>query len=160
MRSIQSILADGAVSKSWPVMAALEPAALAMAVLRLQARGLEMQPNCPGYQDRLCLWTWNRNSTRTGKAGKNRTRRETLLNRKNDRNRQPCEIAKISPRGGHLQSCMAWISFSVLAKQAPVESSRPEGACEVAKFVSRYDWSVPWLQTRGIWWGINRFLVC
>ena len=50
------------------------------------ARGLkwwaEMQPNCPGYQARLCLSSWNRNSTRTGKPLKNRTRRETFSIRK------------------------------------------------------------------------------
>ena len=41
-----------------------------------------MQPNCPGYQERLCLSSWNRYSTRTGKARKNRTQRENFLARK------------------------------------------------------------------------------
>ena len=45
-----------------------------------------MQPNCPGSQDGLCLSSWNRNSTRTGKPRKNRTRIETFWTRKNDRN--------------------------------------------------------------------------
>ena len=73
-----------------------------------QARGLpwraEMQPNCPGYQERLCLSSWNRYSTRTGKARKNRTRKERVLARKNDRNFQPCEIA-ISHGSNQLIQC-------------------------------------------------------
>ena len=51
-----------------------------------QARGLpwraEMQPNCPGYQERLCLSSWNRYSTRTGKARKSRTRRGSFFSSK------------------------------------------------------------------------------
>ena len=82
-----SWLPRGSMAKSWPATAARGP----------QARGLpwraEMQLNCPGYQERLCLSSWNRYSTRTGKARKNRTRRESFLARKNDRNFQPCEIA-------------------------------------------------------------------
>ena len=75
----------------------------AMAARGPQARVLpwraEMQPNCPGYQERLCLSSWNRYSTRTGKARKNRTRKESFLARKNDRNFQPCEIANIRALG-------------------------------------------------------------
>ena len=92
------------------------------------ARGLpwraEMQPNCPSNQERLCLSSWNRYSTRTGKARKNRTRRESFLARKNDRNCQPREIANLSPRA---EICnLTWLESadSVLAKQVPVQSSK------------------------------------
>ena len=117
-----------------------------------QARGLpwraEMQPNCPGYQERLCLSSWNRYSTRTGKARKNRTRKECFLARKNDRNFQPCEITNIRPRA---EICnLTWLESadSVLAKQVPVQSSRVHVRSQnLATFVRRFDWSVPWLQT-------------
>ena len=116
------------------------------------ARGLpwraEMQPNCPGYQERLCLSSWNRYSTRTGKAQKNRTRKESFLARKNDRNFQPCEIANIRPRA---EICnLTWLESadSVLAKQVPVQSSRVHVRSQnLATFIRRSDWSVPWLQT-------------
>ena len=68
---------------SWGSMAKSRPATAARGP---QARGLswraEMQPNCPVYQERLCLSSWNRYSTRTGKARKNRTRKESFLARK------------------------------------------------------------------------------
>ena len=121
-----------------------------------QARGLprraEMQPNCPGYQERLCLSSWNRYSTRTGKARKNRTRRRSFLARKNDRNFQPCEIANISPRA---EICnLTWLESadSVLAKQVPVQSSKVHVRSQnLTTFIRRSDWSVPWLQTCDIW---------
>ena len=133
----------GSMAKSRPVTA---------------ARGLlwraEMQPNCPSYQERLCLSSWNRYSTRTGKARKNRTRKERFLARKkkNDRNFQPCEIANIRPRA---EICnLTWLESadSVLAKQVPVQSSRVHVRSQnLATFIRRSDWSVPWLQTCDIW---------
>ena len=120
------------------------------------ARGLpwrtEMQPNCPGYQERLCLSSWNRYSTRTGKARKNRTRKESFLARKNDRNFQPCEIANIRPRA---EICnLTWLESadSVLAKQVPVQSSKVHVRSQnLTTFIRRSDWSVPWLETCDIW---------
>ena len=123
-----------------------------------QARGLpwpaEMQPNCPGYQERLCLSSWNRYSTqkkKKRKRRKNRTRRESFLARnKNDRNFQPCEIANISPRA---EICnLTWLESadSVMAKQVPVQSSRIDlhvRSQNLATFIRRSDWPVPWLQT-------------
>ena len=134
---------------SWGSMAKSRPATAARGP---QARGLpwraEMQPNCPGYQERLCLSSWNRYSTRTGKARKNRTRKESFLARKNDRNFQPCEIANIRPRA---EICnLTWLesAHSVLAKQVPVQSSKVHVRSQnLATFIRRSDWSVPWLQT-------------
>ena len=143
--NIQSLLAAGAVWLN----------------LGPQARGLpwraEMQPNCPGYQERLCLSSWNRYSTRTCKARKNRTRKESFLARKkNDRNFQPCEIANIRPRA---EICnLTWLESadSVLAKQVLVQSSTVHVRSQnLATFIRRSDRSVPWLQTCDIWWGIN-----
>ena len=131
LRYIQSLLAAGAVWLN----------------LGLPWRA-EMQPNCPGYQERLCLSSWNRYSTRTGKAQKNRTRKESFLARKNDRNFQPCEIANIRPRA---EICnLTWLESadSVLAKQVPVQSSKVHVRSQnLATFIRRSDWSVPWLQT-------------
>ena len=132
----------GSMAKSRPATAARGP----------QARGLpcraEMQPNCPGYQERLCLSSWNRYSTQTSKARKNRTRKESFLARKNDRNFQPCEIANIRPRA---EICnLTWLESadSVLAKQVPVQSSRVHVRSQnLATFIRRSDWSVPWLET-------------
>ena len=134
---------------SWGSMAKSRPATAARGP---QARGLpwraEMQPNCPGYQERLCLSSWNRYSTRTGKARKNRTRKESFLARKNDRNFQPCEIANIRPRA---EICnLTWLESadSVLAKQVPVQSSKVHVRSQnLATFIRRSDLSVPWLQT-------------
>ena len=91
----------------------------------------EMQPNCPGYQERLCLSSWHRYSTRTGKARKNRTRRESFLARKNDRNFQPCDIPNISPRAEICNLTMARISWF----SAGEASSGPKfkSTCEIAE---------------------------
>ena len=86
---------------------------------------------------------------KTGKARKKNTaRRESFLARKNDRNFQPCEIANISP-GAEICN-LTWLESadSVLAKQVPVQSSRVHVRSQnLATFIHRSDWSVPWLQT-------------
>ena len=133
---------QGSMAKSRHATAARGPAALGL------PWRAEMQPNCPGYQERLCLSSWNRYSTRTGKARKNRTRKESFLARKNDRNFQPCEIANIRPWA---EICnLTWLESadSVLAKQVPVQSSRVHVRSQnLATFIRLSDWSVPWLQT-------------
>ena len=113
------------MAKSRPATAARGP----------QARGLpwraEMQPNCPGYQERLCLSSWNRYSTRTGKARKNRTRKESFLARKNDRNFQPCEIANIRPRA---EICnLTWLGISWFSAGEASSGSKFKGTCEIAE---------------------------
>ena len=86
------------------------------------------------------------------KLEKNRTQKESFLARKNDRNFQPCEIANIRPR---TEICnLTWLESadSVLTKQVPVQSSRVHvRSQDLATFIRRSDWSVPWLQTCDIW---------
>ena len=64
---------------------------------------------------------------------------------------QPCEIANISHRA---EICnIAWLesAASVLAKQVQVQRSRVHVRSQnLATFVRRSDWSVPWLQTRDL----------
>ena len=68
-----------------------------------------MQPNCPGYQERLRLSSWNRNSSRTGKPRKNRTRRETFWTRINDRNLPSCfGHARLRRRSGQSVKEAQW----------------------------------------------------
>ena len=80
----------------------------------------------------------------------NRTRRESFLARKNDRNFQPFEIANISPMPRAEICNFTWLESadSVLAKQVPVQSSKVHVRSQnLARFIRRSDWSVPWLQT-------------
>ena len=81
-------------------------------------------------------------------SSKNRTLRESFLAQKIDRNFQRCEIAIISPRA---EVCnLTWLESadSVLAKQVPVQSSRVHVRSQnLARFIRRSDWSVPWFQT-------------
>ena len=120
------------------------------------ARGLpwraEMQPNCPGYQERLCLSSWNRSLTRTGKARKDRTRRESFLARKT---KETFSHVRLQISALRRRFCnLTWLESadSVLAKQVLVQSSRVHVRSQnLATFIRRYDWSVPWLQTCDIW---------
>ena len=82
-----------------------------------------------------------------------------FLARKNDRNFQPSEIANISP-GAEICN-LTWLESadSVLAKQVPVQSSTVHVRSQnLATFIRRSDWSVPWLQSRDIM--INVFIIC
>ena len=117
---------------SWGSMAKSRPATAARGP---QARGLpwraEMQPNCPGYQERLCLSSWNRYSTRTGKARKNRTRKESFLARKNDRNVQPCEILQISALGRRF--AISHGSNQLFSAGEASSGPKFKGTCEIAE---------------------------
>ena len=76
------------------------------------------------------------------KLEKNRTRKESFLARKHDRNFQPCEIANLRPRA---EICnLTWLESadSVLAKQVPVQSSRVDlhvRSQNLATFIRRSD---------------------